>query len=197
MSDIVGRVINYFQPCKRLAPSRRRSEPEFSRGFQPTEWLETVPACRERRRNSIVADATWESTRAYRGLKPTAKFKLAAAAEQRLHASKCLEAEGRPKRERDQKGQNALFVFFVLFVIFASLANSSNVAHGQEPQARIKIDIDRAIGEVHPHLFGNFAEHLGRMIYGGIYEEGSPLSDKEGVRLDVLEAVKGLNVSIL
>ncbi|HKQ76931.1 MAG TPA: alpha-L-arabinofuranosidase C-terminal domain-containing protein, partial [Blastocatellia bacterium] len=58
-------------------------------------------------------------------------------------------------------------------------------------------DIDRAIGEVHPHLFGNFAEHLGRMIYGGIYEEGSPLSDKESVRLDVLEAVKGLNVSIL
>src|SRR6266540_1456262 len=89
----------------------------------------------------------------------------------------------------------ALFALFALFAFFASLANSSNVAHGQEPQARIKVDIDRAIGEVHPHLFGNFAEHLGRMIYGGIYEEGSPLSDKEGVRLDVLEAVKGLTPS--
>src|SRR5262249_27817222 len=65
------------------------------------------------------------------------------------------------------------------------------------PQARIKIDTDRVIGEVHPHLFGNFAEHLGRMIYGGIYEEGSPLSDKDGIRLDVMEAVKGLNVTIL
>src|SRR5215813_14007519 len=63
--------------------------------------------------------------------------------------------------------------------------------------ARIKIDTDRVIGEVHPLLFGNFAEHLGRMIYGGIYEEDSPLSDKDGVRLDTLEAVKGLNVSIL
>ena len=40
--------------------------------------------------------------------------------------------------------------------------------------ARIKIDVDRTIGEVDPHLFGNFAEHLGRMIYGGIYEPGSP-----------------------
>src|SRR4029453_15375531 len=68
---------------------------------------------------------------------------------------------------------------------------------GQTPQARIKIDIDRTIGEVHPHLFGNFAEHLGRMIYGGVYEEGSPLSDKEGIRLDTMEAVKGLNASIL
>jgi alpha-N-arabinofuranosidase len=63
--------------------------------------------------------------------------------------------------------------------------------------ARIKIDIDRTIGEVHPHLFGNFAEHLGRMIYGGIYEPGSPLSDADGYRTDVMEAVKRLNVTIL
>ncbi len=71
------------------------------------------------------------------------------------------------------------------------------VAEGQEPQARIKIDIDRTIGEVHPLVFGNFAEHLGRMIYGGIYEEGSPLADKDGYRKDVMDAVKQLNVSIL
>jgi alpha-N-arabinofuranosidase len=63
--------------------------------------------------------------------------------------------------------------------------------------ARIKIDLDRTIGEVDPLLFGNFAEHLGRMIYGGIYDEGSPLSDERGFRLDVLEAVKDLDVSIL
>ncbi|MFN0169411.1 MAG: hypothetical protein ACKV22_23560 [Bryobacteraceae bacterium] len=53
------------------------------------------------------------------------------------------------------------------------------------PQARIKIDIDRVVGEVHPHLFGNFAEHLGRCIYGGIYDEKSPLSDADGFRRDV------------
>src|SRR5947207_535467 len=64
-------------------------------------------------------------------------------------------------------------------------------------QARIKIDIDRQIGEVSPLVFGNFAEHLGRMIYGGIYEEGSPLSDQDGFRTDVMQAVKGLGVSIL
>jgi alpha-N-arabinofuranosidase len=63
--------------------------------------------------------------------------------------------------------------------------------------ARIKIDVDRTIGEVHPHLFGNFAEHLGRMIYGGIYEPGSPLADADGYRKDVMDAVKALNVTIL
>jgi alpha-N-arabinofuranosidase len=67
----------------------------------------------------------------------------------------------------------------------------------QTPSARIKIDIDRAIGEVDPLLFGNFAEHLGRMIYGGIYDEGSPLSDKDGYRTDVMDVVKKLGVTIL
>ncbi|MGQ9917109.1 MAG: alpha-N-arabinofuranosidase [Bryobacteraceae bacterium] len=67
----------------------------------------------------------------------------------------------------------------------------------QTPEARIKIDTDRRIGEVHPHIFGNFAEHLGRCIYGGIYEEGSPLADEKGFRKDVMEAVRGLGVTIL
>jgi alpha-N-arabinofuranosidase len=72
-------------------------------------------------------------------------------------------------------------------------------AQTQQPStvARIKIDSDRTIGEVSPLLFGNFSEHLGRMIYGGIYEEGSPLSDQFGYRKDVFSAVKDLDVSIL
>jgi alpha-N-arabinofuranosidase len=67
----------------------------------------------------------------------------------------------------------------------------------QAPQARIKIDIDRQIGEVHPHVFGNFAEHLGRCIYGGLYEPGSPLSNADGFRKDVMQAIKGLGVTML
>ena len=67
--------------------------------------------------------------------------------------------------------------FFTITIIACLLCNSLVLAQSQTPQARIKIDIDRTIGEIHPHLFGNFAEHLGRMIYGGIYEEGSPLSE--------------------
>ena len=66
-----------------------------------------------------------------------------------------------------------------------------------QPQARIKIDTDRTIGEVHPHLFGNFAEHLGRCIYGGIYDEGSPLADADGYRRDVMEATRRLGVTLL
>jgi alpha-L-arabinofuranosidase len=70
-------------------------------------------------------------------------------------------------------------------------------AQEQPAPARIKIDTDRVIGEVDPHVFGNFTEQLGRCIYGGIFEEGSPLSDSDGFRKDVMEAARGLGVTIL
>jgi alpha-N-arabinofuranosidase len=78
-----------------------------------------------------------------------------------------------------------------LTVLLLAVAVSVN---GQN--AKIKIDIDRKIGEVDPKIYGNFVEHLGRCVYGGIYEPGSKLSDDKGFRKDVLEAVQGLNVSI-
>ena len=58
--------------------------------------------------------------------------------------------------------------------------------------ARIKIDIDRRIGAINPDIYGGFVEHLGRCIYGGMYEEGSPLSDERGFRKDVMEALQAL-----
>lgn len=78
---------------------------------------------------------------------------------------------------------------FVLGIVFSIATFSQN--------ARIKIDTDRTIGEISELLYGNFVEHLGRCVYGGIYEPGSEISDENGFRKDVLEAVKGLNVSIL
>ena len=46
-------------------------------------------------------------------------------------------------------------------------------------------------------MFGNFAEHLGRCIYGGMYEEGSPLADADGYRKDVMQGTKDLGVTLL
>jgi alpha-L-arabinofuranosidase len=76
-------------------------------------------------------------------------------------------------------------------------ASAPSGAQAPAASARIKIDLDRTIGTVDPLLFGNFSEHLGRMIYGGIYDEGNPLSDANGYRKDVIEAVRQLDVSIL
>src|SRR5258705_1999013 len=67
----------------------------------------------------------------------------------------------------------------------------------EDSMARIGIDLTRRIGTVDRRIFGNFIEHLGRCIYGGIYEEGSPLSDAAGFRKDVLEAVRPLRAPVL
>ncbi len=64
-------------------------------------------------------------------------------------------------------------------------------------QARVKIDTERVIGEIDPKIYGNFLEHLGRCIQGGAFEEGSPLSDANGYRRDVLKAAKDLHVTLL
>jgi hypothetical protein len=77
-----------FHLCKWLASPRRRAAPEFSRGFKPTGRLENAPTSRERRLNSIVADATREKMHAHRGLKPTAKFRRHSAAKICPHKSK-------------------------------------------------------------------------------------------------------------
>ncbi len=63
--------------------------------------------------------------------------------------------------------------------------------------ARIGIDLERRIGAVDRRIFGQFIEHLGRCIYGGIYDEGSPLADARGFRTDVLDAVRPLRIPIL
>ncbi len=66
----------------------------------------------------------------------------------------------------------------------------------QAQDARIKIDTDRRIGQIDKNLYSNFVEHLGRCVYGGIYDPSSPKAGEDGLRTDVLEAIKGLNVAI-
>ena len=64
-------------------------------------------------------------------------------------------------------------------------------------EATLKVNFERHLGTIDPNIYGNFIEHLGRCIYGGIYDEGSPLADAEGNRKDVLEAVRKLRVTQL
>ncbi len=55
----------------------------------------------------------------------------------------------------------------------------------------------KKIGKIERNIYGHFIEHLKRCIYGGIYEENSSLSDENGFRKDVLQAIKKLNVPVL
>ena len=65
------------------------------------------------------------------------------------------------------------------------------------PTTRCIIDRDFVVGTIDPRLYGSFAEHLGRCIYGGLYEPGHPTADANGFRGDVLELVRELGVTLV
>jgi alpha-N-arabinofuranosidase len=64
-------------------------------------------------------------------------------------------------------------------------------------KAQALVDRNFALGTTDPRLFGAFVEHLGRCIYGGLFEPGHPEADAHGFRQDVLKLVRELKPSIL
>ncbi|RXJ02122.1 alpha-N-arabinofuranosidase [Anaerobacillus alkaliphilus] len=59
------------------------------------------------------------------------------------------------------------------------------------------IDKEFRIATIDDRIYGSFIEHLGRAVYGGIYEPGHPEADELGFRKDVISLVKELQVPIL
>ncbi len=61
--------------------------------------------------------------------------------------------------------------------------------------ARAVVDLDVTGPRISRHLYGHFAEHLGRCIYDGFWVgEDSPLPNVRGIRQDIVEALRALNV---
>jgi alpha-N-arabinofuranosidase len=73
------------------------------------------------------------------------------------------------------------------------------VQQASEPprHAHILVDPQQRLGAIDRNIYGNFIEHLGRCVYGGVFDEGSRLADSDGLRKDVLAAVQGLGVTQL
>ena len=64
-------------------------------------------------------------------------------------------------------------------------------------KASMILDKDYQISRIDKRIYGSFIEHLGRAVYGGIYEPGHPEADEKGFRRDVMAAVKKLGVPIV
>ncbi|NRW28086.1 alpha-L-arabinofuranosidase [Clostridium beijerinckii] len=64
-------------------------------------------------------------------------------------------------------------------------------------KAKMVVDKDFKISEIDKRIYGSFIEHLGRAVYGGIYQPGHMSADENGFRTDVMELVKELDVPII
>ena len=64
--------------------------------------------------------------------------------------------------------------------------------------AKLHIRPDVVKGHTNPEIQGHFSEHLGRCIYEGLYVgENSPIPNTNGMRNDVVEALKEIHIPVL
>jgi len=63
---------------------------------------------------------------------------------------------------------------------------------------RVVFDVSKKGGHISKYIYGHFAEHLGRCIYDGFWVgKGSDIPNINGMRTDVIEALKQINVPVL
>jgi len=79
-----------------------------------------------------------------------------------------------------------------LFIALAISARSFS-------QNNIVLQTNKGKDSINKNIYGHFAEHLGHCIYGGFYvgENNKTIPNKDGVRLDIIEALKKLKVPVL
>ncbi len=77
------------------------------------------------------------------------------------------------------------------------VGRSAQLTTGGSTHARVIVDPARPLATLDRNLFGSFVEHIGRCIYGGIYEPGSKLANAEGFRTDVLGEIRQLGIPII
>ncbi|AOW21041.1 alpha-N-arabinofuranosidase [Urechidicola croceus] len=68
--------------------------------------------------------------------------------------------------------------------------------YSQKADVTIKINTSQAKDTISKHIYGHFAEHLGRCIYDGFYvgEDNTTISHTDGVRNDIIQALKDLKI---
>ncbi|UNI13560.1 Non-reducing end alpha-L-arabinofuranosidase [Purpureocillium takamizusanense] len=75
------------------------------------------------------------------------------------------------------------------------MTSFTRIADHERPA--ISVDARAVIADIDDNIYGGFTEHIGRCIYGGIYDPGNPLADENGFRKDVIEALRELRVPVI
>src|SRR4051812_1305465 len=88
-----------------------------------------------------------------------------------------------------------LFRTFVLILLFAVYALAQTI---QPATATVVVRGDRPANTISREIYGQFTEHLGRLIYEGLWVgEDSPIPNTRGLRNDVVAALRELHVPVV
>lgn len=85
--------------------------------------------------------------------------------------------------------RSLLSLFFLVCLLAQSLIQAQD-------KVNIYVNADQGKHTISRHIYGHFAEHLGRCIYGGFYvgEDNKVIPNTDGVRNDIISALKELKV---
>ena len=84
-----------------------------------------------------------------------------------------------------------IFILIVAFIFSCKTQTLTSI------KANVTITTDITAKPYNPMIFGGFIEHFGKQVYGGVFDPGSPLSDKNGFRIDVINALNELKVPVI
>ena len=92
----------------------------------------------------------------------------------------------------------ATLLLVALFTCLLPQRAQAGSSYQASYKAALTIRLDQPGPVINRNLYGQFAEHLGRLIYDGVWVgEGSPIPNTHGLRNDVLAALKELHVPVL
>ena len=87
---------------------------------------------------------------------------------------------------------------FLLAIAAATIAFAPASAQPAPARVSVTIDTEHPGARIEPAIYGQFAEHLGRGIYEGVWVgEGSPIPNTDGYRNDVLAALRRLRIPVI
>jgi alpha-L-arabinofuranosidase len=90
------------------------------------------------------------------------------------------------------------YLFCMKKIIFCQLLMLITVAASAQLSATLVVNPSTQHDIIHKEIYGMFSEHLGRDIYDGIYVgDTSSIPNKDGIRLDVVKALKDIDLPVL
>ena len=86
---------------------------------------------------------------------------------------------------------------YIKVLLVLLLVNAIQLTAGDK-QNKVVVNVDMGKETISKYIYGHFAEHLGHCIYGGIWVgENSPIPNTDGIRNDVVQALKEINPTVV
>lgn len=80
----------------------------------------------------------------------------------------------------------------------ALILGCASAANAADKSVTVTLNPQESAPVINKEIYGQFAEHLGTCIYGGIWVgEDSPIPNTNGYRNDVLQAMRDIKVPVL